>query len=261
MKNILFTTHLDDNFIDGALVMLYSMKKNVKDFMEYPIRIMHSTTIAGISQENQNKLKKLIPHIEFKDINKKEYIEAPVQYPKHRTAFLSLECFKNTKYDKVFFFDCDMLCIDDITEGIINAPDDMVSGCGGSPKDINCGLFVVGKKWLNDDIYHKMVNNINKHGVTRLFTQHMINDIVPEFNLLPDGYNWKVAPNTDLSRITQGYDVKRETKIIHWAGALPDKNSRVRPPYPKPWQDNEDSNPVTKLWYKYKKEMLNELKL
>ena len=228
MKNILFTTHLDDNFIDGALVMLYSMKKNVKDFMEYPIRIMHSTTIAGISQENQNKLKKLIPHIEFKDINKKEYIEAPVQYPKHRTAFLSLECFKNTKYDKVFFFDCDMLCIDDITEGIINAPDDMVSGCGGSPKDINCGLFVVGKKWLNDDIYHKMVNNINKH---------------------------------DLSRITQGYDVKRETKIIHWAGALPDKNSRVRPPYPKPWQDNEDSNPVTKLWYKYKKEMLNELKL
>ena len=65
-----------------------------------------------------------------------------------------------------------------------------------------------------------------------------------------------MAPNTDLSRITQGYDVKRETKIIHWAGALPDKNSRVRPPYPKPWQDNEDSNPVTKLWYKYKKEML-----
>ncbi len=61
MKNILFITHLDDNFIDGALVMLYSMKKNVKDFMEYPIRIMHSTTIAGISQENQNRLKKTYP--------------------------------------------------------------------------------------------------------------------------------------------------------------------------------------------------------
>ena len=27
MKNILFTTHLDDKFIDGALVMIYSMKK------------------------------------------------------------------------------------------------------------------------------------------------------------------------------------------------------------------------------------------
>ena len=78
-KNILFTTHLDDNFIDGALVMLYSMKKHVKDFMDYPVRIMHSTKIAGISKENQLKLTKLIPHIHFEDINKDEYIKAPVK--------------------------------------------------------------------------------------------------------------------------------------------------------------------------------------
>ena len=56
MKNILFTTHLDDNFIDGALVMLYSMKKHVKDFMDYPVRIMHSTKIGGISKHNQARL-------------------------------------------------------------------------------------------------------------------------------------------------------------------------------------------------------------
>jgi len=259
MKNILFTTHLDDNFIDGALVMLYSMKKNVKDFMQYPVKIMHSTVIAGISEENQNKIRKIVPHVEFEDINREEYINAPVQYPKHRTAFLSLECFRTTSYDKVFFFDCDMLCVNDISEGIETAPDDMVSGCGGSPKDINCGLFVVGKQWLNNEVYQHMVDSIKRYGVTRLFTQHMINGAVPEFNLLPDGYNWKVGPHTDLSRITQGYNISEETKIIHWAGALPDKNAKERPPYPKPWQDSEDANPVTKLWYKYKKEMLKEL--
>lgn len=261
MKNILFTTHLDDNFIDGALVMLYSMKKHVKDFMEYPIKIMHSTTIAGISEENQNKIKKIVPHVEFEDINKDEYINAPVQYPKHRTAFLSLECFRATTYDKVFFFDCDMLCVNDISEGIETSPNDMVSGCGGSPNSINCGLFIVGKEWLKDEVYTNMVNSIKKYGITRLFTQHMINDAIPQFNLLPDGYNWKVSPQVDLSRITQGYNVNKETKIIHWAGALPDKNHKPRPPYPKPWQDNEDSNPVTKLWYQYKKEMLKEIKL
>ena len=253
MKNILFTTHLDDNFIDGALVMLYSMKKNVKNFMDYPIKIMHSTQIAGISLDNQQKLKKLIPHIEFEDINRDVYINAPVKYPKHRTAFLSLECFRPSNYDKVFFFDCDMLCIQDISEGIENSPNDHVSGCGGSPKDINCGLMVIGKKYLNKQIYENMVNSISKFGTTRLFTQHMINHVIPSFNLLPEGYNWKVSPQGHL---THNYQITENTKIIHWAGALP---TGGRPVFSKPWEQKEDENELSKLWYKYKKEMISEI--
>ena len=253
MKNILFTTHLDDNFIDGALVMLYSMKKNVKNFMDYPIKIMHSTQIAGISLNNQQKLKKLIPHIEFEDINRDVYINAPVKYPKHRTAFLSLECFRPSNYDKVFFFDCDMLCIRDISEGIENSPNDHVSGCGGSPKDINCGLMVIGKKYLNKQTYENMVNSISKFGTTRLFTQHMINHVIPSFNLLPEGYNWKVSPQGHL---THNYQITENTKIIHWAGALP---TGGRPVFSKPWEQKEDENELSKLWYKYKKEMLLEI--
>ena len=253
-KNILFTTHLDDNFIDGALVMLYSMKKHVKDFMDYPVKIMHSTKIAGISKENQLKLTKLIPHIHFEDINKDEYIKAPVKYPKHRTAFLSLECFRPTTYDKVFFFDCDMLCIKDISEGIINSPPTQVSGCGGSSNDINCGLFVVGKKYLNENTYNKLVESISLFGESRLFTQHMINHIIPSFNLLPEGYNWKVSPEGNL---THNYKIANDTKIIHWAGALPSGN---RPVFSKPWQQDENENQLSKLWYKYKKEMLKEIK-
>lgn len=252
-KNILFTTHLDDNFIDGALVMLYSMKKNVKDFMDYPVKIMHSTKIAGISPENQAKLKKLIPHVQFEDINVEEYINAPVQYPKHRTAFLSLECFKPTEYDKVFFFDCDMLCIQDISEGIINSPSNAVSGCGGSPNDINCGLMVIGKKYLNKETYKSLVESISRFGKSRLFTQHMINHVIPSFNLLPEGYNWKVSPQGNL---THNYQISPETKIIHWAGALPSGN---RPVFSKPWQQDENENSLSKLWYQYKKEMLQEI--
>ena len=236
MKNILFTTHLDDNFIDGALVMLYSMKKNVKDFMQYPVKIMHSTTIAGISEDNQEKIRKIVPHVEF----------------------LSLECFKSTTYEKLFFFDCDMLCVNDITEGIENSPATMVSGCGGSSTNINCGLMVIGKEWLNDNVYNQLLDYVRTGGVTRLFTQHMINKAVPEFNLLPDSYNWKVAPHTDPDRVIHEYGITDETKIIHWAGALPD-TTKNRKPFPKPWEEAEDANPVTQLWYKYKKEMLKEL--
>ncbi len=255
MKNTLFTTHLDDKFIDGALVMIYSMKKHVKDFMEYPIKILHSSAISELSLKNQEKIKKLVPHVEFEDVTVEQYIDAPVQYPKHRVAFLSLECFKSTSYDKVFFFDCDMLCIDDISEGIETAPSEYVSGCGGKSTNINCGLMVIGKKWLDDDVYDRMINSINMMDETRLFTQHMINSVVPSFNLLPEGYNWKVSPE---GLMAHNYKISEDTKIIHWAGALPDK-STDRPVFSKPWEQDENENELSKLWYQYKQEMLNEI--
>ena len=258
MKNILFMTHLDDKFIDGALVMIYSMKKNVKDFMEYPMKILNSSAISDLSVENREKIKKLVPHVEFEDIYNQSYMDAPVQYPKHRVAFLSLECFRPTEYEKVFFFDCDMLCIRDISEGIETAPNEYVSGCGGSIDDINCGLMVIGKNWLSEEVYNALIECVNTMGQTRLFTQHMINRVVPKFNLISDDYNWKVAPHTDSNRVIHEYGITDTTKIIHWAGALPD-TSQGRKPYPKPWEEKEDANVLSELWYKYKKEMLEEL--
>ena len=256
MKNILFTTHLDDKFIDGALVMIYSMKKNVKDFMEYPIRVLHSSSISELSVENREKIKKLVPHVQFEDIYNESYINAPVQYPKHRVAFLSLECFRPTEYEKVFFFDCDMLSIRDISDGLEEAPSEWVSGCGGSPTDINCGLMMIGKSWLNEEVYNNMVDCVNTMGETRLFTQHMINHVVPSFNLISDDYNWKVAPTTDSNRKITEYGITDTTRIIHWAGALPDQN---RQPYPKPLEEDRDSSSLTQLWYQYKDEMLEEI--
>ena len=151
-----------------------------------------------------------------------------------------------------------MLCVDDISEGIENAPNDFVSGCGGTTASINCGLMVIGKKWLNQDVYNDMVECVNTMGVTRLFTQHMINRVVPEFNLLPDDYNWKVSPSSESNRLTHEYGITDKTKIIHWAGALPDTNTN-RKPYLKPWEQDEDSNNLSKLWYQYKREMLEEV--
>ena len=258
MKNILFMTHLDDKFIDGALVMIYSMKKNVKDFMEYSIKILHSSAISDLSIKNRDKIRKIVPHVEFEDINNEVYNNAPVEYPKHRVAFLSLECFKSTTYDKVFFFDCDMLCIGDLSDMLETTPSDSVSGCGGSKQNINCGLMVIGKDWLNDSVYNKMVDSVKTMGKTRLFTQHMINSVVPEFNLISDDYNWKVAPFTDSNFGKHEYGVTDDTKIIHWAGALPDK-VKVQKPFPKPWEQERNANVLSELWYQYEEEMRRDI--
>ena len=53
---------------------------------------------------------------------------------------------------------------------------------------------------LKKEVYNNMVDCVNTMGETRLFTQHMINHVVPSFNLISDDYNWKVAPTTDSNR-------------------------------------------------------------
>ena len=94
--------------------MIYSMKKNVKDFMDYPIRVLHSNVISELSLENRERIKKLVPHVEFVDINNETYNNQAITISKTQSSFLSLE-LRSIKYDKVFF-DCDMLCIGDISE-------------------------------------------------------------------------------------------------------------------------------------------------
>jgi hypothetical protein len=113
--------------------------------------------------------------------------------------------------------------------------------------------MVIGKKYLDEKTYRDMVDSISKFGTTRLFTQHMINHVIPSFNLLPEGYNWKVSPQGHL---THNYKITEDTRIIHWAGALPTGN---RPVFSKPWEQKEDENELSKLWYKYKKEMISEI--
>ena len=113
--------------------------------------------------------------------------------------------------------------------------------------------MVIGKKYLNEKTHTDMIKSISRFGTTRLFTQHMINHIIPSFNLLPEGYNWKVSPQGAL---THNYQITNDTKIIHWAGALP---AGGRPVFSKPWQQREDENELSKLWYQYKKEMLEEI--
>ena len=79
--------------------------------------------------------------------------------------------------------------------------------------------MVIGKRWLDDSVYDPLVDSINFMGTTRLFTQHMINAIVPKFNLISDDYNWKVPPLTDSTRKITEYCITDTTKIIHWLKA------------------------------------------
>ena len=62
------------------------------------------------------------------------------------------------------------------------------------------------------------------------------------------------GPLTDSTRKITEYAITDTTKIIHYK-ALPDKG---RQPYP-PWEEDRNSNSLSKLWYEYKDEMLEDI--
>ena len=66
-KNILFCTIFNDGFIDGGLTMIYSLIKNVPDFLEYSHKIFVSD-FCKLSDKNREKVKNLLPEVVFEEV-------------------------------------------------------------------------------------------------------------------------------------------------------------------------------------------------
>ena len=67
---ILFTTVCNDDYALGGQVMLYSMRKNIKNLDNCDFKIYYNNEFASLSQENQDKFKKIMPNIIFEHVDK-----------------------------------------------------------------------------------------------------------------------------------------------------------------------------------------------
>ena len=258
-QKILITMAFNDGFIDGGLAMVYSLKKNFKDIDKHDFKIYYSPSFCPLSEENQGKLKAIHDKIEFVDGSHERYMRWEIVGDDSFSAsFLTLESFKEDGYDKVVYYDADMLCISDPSEDILNAPLDKVSGCGSSNTGINCGFIVIGKKYLGIDVW----DNLMSHGPNkvRLLEQQIINSYFPKpgaFHILPYEHNWTL----------QRFDYKLSSeniKSIQWSGGSfiigSGKKFLV-----KPWEDycNFDESKyfsmkdieANKIWWEYNNEM------
>ena len=202
MKDILLTTVCNDEYVLGAKVMLYSMKKNIKNLDRCDFKIYYNNTIAPLSEENQDSFRKIIPNIIIEHVDKECYLNSKIPPERNegsKAAYLTLESFNETKYNKVILFDVDMLCIGDISDlfdtdlqfGIFNR---------------NTGFVVLGKNYRNQEVYEMLTSKIQSHNGD-FMDQGIINNVFAgDFQKISRSYN-----QYPLSTQTE------DTRILHWA--------------------------------------------
>ena len=205
MNKYLLTTVCDNGYALGAQVMIYSISKNLKNFDQCDIKVYYNDNIAPLSEKNKNIFRAIGKNIILEHVDETKYIDAKVPYHQGReegskAAYLTLESFNETNYDKVIMFDVDMLCIKDFSElftsdyelGIFNR---------------NTGFVVLGKSVRTPEVYNSLISNIKGHNGD-FMDQGLIGKILGRlFEPLPSIYNeykpiWAFNENT---------------RILHWA--------------------------------------------
>jgi len=259
---ILFTTVCNDDYALGGQVMLYSMRENIKNWQDCDFKIYHNKDFAHLSRENQAIFKKIMPDIIFEHVDKECYFDSKLPPAGNRAqgckaAYLTLESFNETEYDKVIMFDVDMLCIGDLSDlfesdfqfGIYNR---------------NTGFVVIGKDYRSKEIHEHLTSQIYSHD-GQFMDQGIVNKTFGHIQqVLPQIYNQYPV-----------HTLNEDTRILHWAHydhikpwTIDEWEDKVDlfqdvPPYPYPNKETGNvpvlkDKPAFDMWKNYKEEMQNE---
>lgn len=270
-SKILFCTVTDNNYFPGACVLLYSLLKQIPNFLSYDVKVICSDTIAPLRDEYKAYLKKIVPNILFENVMEVEYTNATTKVPDHKPAFLTLNLFKQYEWDKVVFMDADTLCYRDFSEllkmsrGFMGAvhplhdreaidtslPKDAVTWnrFSGSRDEINTGFLIVDRKYLNEFVYKQLLSSIPQN-TTFLADQPIINRYfghrlhIPLYKL-PKTYNFNYGGNELFFRYSS------DIKVIHFCGQGDDRRM--------PWEPDADSSDiVNRIWQAAEATMIEE---
>jgi lipopolysaccharide biosynthesis glycosyltransferase len=246
MNDILLCTIGDDRFLPGCEVLLYSMQRNVPDFHKYPLKIYFDEKISSFTRASRERLRRIVPHVEFEAIDCEVYRKVKIKVESHRPSYLTLEVFRETKYRQVLFFDTDMLCLRDFTD-MFALPDDydfvaceagraMGAGrwaekegpaegrwarrkwfglFGRRNAKINAGFFVVGRRFRNRKVYEDLLHVVSRRRNALSLDQWVINSYFGSRNtmhyFLPNEYNWRALDQFDETANTR-------VKLLHYTG-------------------------------------------
>lgn len=238
MKTALCTL-LDDNFVIGFKAFVKSLKKWHPE-VNYDFLIID----VGLSDENKSYMKLCYDNLVFIKPDYKNYSDVNMSKTSDvlKKTYYTLELFSFEAYERIIFFDMDMVITGDISE-VLNCKEDFAAVKGYNAKademrgDINSGMFVVGEKYLNQATYRALLN-IAKKGFS-MPDQKTINiyfkDKMKYFN---KRYN---VEKRMIS--TQKYKhITDDIRILHFIAR-------------KPWQpvvaEDDKFEPYRKIWEYY----------
>jgi lipopolysaccharide biosynthesis glycosyltransferase len=245
------------DFVPGTLVLIHSFLKH-NPWFDGDIVI-----ICDVLEVEQKQLFRIFPKVIFRKPGDDLLLRIghlcrnlPKLLPK-RQRFYSIEAFNLKGYDKLLFFDSDMLVTSNLSE-TINLPHQLMA-CSDNPYDkqdrirdrvtfkrlpsdeiagnpqilaktFNAGFMVVDKRFLNNETYQslKLLINID---IFRKIKTHNTDQVVLNLvfdgmvTFLPAGYNLILSQSPEL------IETKKlspdEIKILHFTGKY------------KPWKASE----------------------
>jgi lipopolysaccharide biosynthesis glycosyltransferase len=236
------------HFVPGTLVLIHSFLKH-NPWFDGDIVI-----ICDSLEADQRRLFQIFQNVIFRNPGDDLLLRIghlcrnlPKLLPK-RKRFYSIEVFNLEGYDKLLFFDSDMLVTSDLSE-IINLPHELMA-CSDNPYDkqdrirdkvtfkrlspneiagnphslaktFNAGFMVVDKVFLNNESYESLkqlisieiFGNIRTHNTDQVVLNlHFDNKVT----FLPAGYNLILSQSPEL--IENEKLSPDEIKILHFTG-------------------------------------------
>jgi len=267
-SKLLFATSINDAYIEGALVMIYSIMKHAGTDTPYDIKCYYHDIVSPLSEENQLKLKAICPNIKLHKADRPEYITSP-KYEDGRTVensqpcYLSFEIFREYNYDSIIWFDTDMLCINDISD--LTLIDNRMQN-RLQLWNKNTGLFIIGKGLIREDLFESLMSRIKLHDGTFMNQGMIRNELSGYFSNLDFKYNaypfWRIESIDEVA-------------ILHWAWFNNYKPWQLEGSEYEDqlWQESERNIQISRevgnlpsandkqyfdIWFDYRKEITNK---
>jgi lipopolysaccharide biosynthesis glycosyltransferase len=266
-RSVLLCTVCDDRFLPGALVMLWSMKKHIPDFDDYPIKIYCDNDISKLSESSRQAIREVAPQVIFDDVNQPAYREDEIKQEHHRQAYVTLEVFREEGYKKVCFFDVDMLCVADFS-GIFSVSSPFAATTErargkwldyqgetrwSAITSINSGFFVLDGAECSLEIYDRLIKMCQRRKeVTYTLDQDIVNQHLKRRKIplyrLPEAFNFRRWGGVEVKKEEDksfGNNAilaanNKRNKIIHYSNY----NRRK-----KPWEvDFPSDNVAYNMW-------------
>lgn len=225
MKTCLCTL-LNDEFVVAYVAFVKSMLVN-NPWFDLDFVIIDD----DLSDESKDEIRKHYKNIIFRDIKKENYanVNYSKTFPQLHSAFFKLELFAMTEYDRIVFMDMDILVLGNIRE-LFDASDGFVGVkqyrevADLMINEINSGVFVVNKKFINGETYRGLLKVSESMGhklADQSVLNHYFNGKIAYAN---KSYNCEKRI-TKSRRYAKFQDVKN-IKVLHFVG-----------PGQKPWQE------------------------
>lgn len=165
---IALTTTLEDNYVQGFLITFRSLLKTSKPF-DHDLVIFEW---GNLSDTNKEKIKLLYDKVIFRKVNTDLYKNQDHDDTWRKWTYncnYRFDIFTLEEYDKVLFFDCDILFnigIEELLEydvdfGACQMPSYTEYNQTIGSKIFNAGLMLIGKKFLNQKTRSDLIDIAN----------------------------------------------------------------------------------------------------